>query len=252
MYATSERQSILARYEALTAVGLTQLESARIAGAGINSIRRWQDRLQPLGAGVERCAVCGPPTKFTTLDGDAYCYVLGLYLGDGHMVDNGKTFVLRVYLDDSYPGIMSSCSTAMSALLPNKVHIAPKRGCSAVCSYSKHWACLFPQHGPGMKHLRSVALLPWQRDLVASDPRPFLRGLIHSDGCRALNRVTARGKCYEYPRYFFSNRSDQIRDMFVWACGLIGVQARQNNRYNVNVARRADVALLDTFIGPKA
>lgn len=168
------------------------------------------------------------------------------------MVDTGKTFVLRVYLDDSYPGIIESCSQAMSTLLPNKVHIAQKRGCSAVCSYSKHWACLFPQHGPGMKHLRSVALHPWQRNLVAANPRAFLRGLIHSDGCRALNRVTARGRRYEYPRYFFSNRSGEIRDMFVWACELLGVQARQNNRYNVNVARRADVALLDTFIGPKA
>ena len=61
-----------------------------------------------------------------------------------------------------------------------------------------------------------------------------------------------KGRRYAYPRCFFTNRSRNILDLFVWACGLIGVQARQNNRCNVNVARRADVALLDTFIGPKA
>ena len=31
-------------------------------------------------------------------------------------------------------------------------------------------------------------------------PKEFLRGLIHSDGCRVLNRVNGKG----YPRYFFT------------------------------------------------
>ena len=89
--------------------------------------------------------------------------------------------------------------------------------------------------------------------LVERFPREFLKGLIHSDGCRATNKVRgANGDCYEYPRYFFTNHSDDIRELFTWACGLIGVDCRPNNRWNISVARRASVAVLDEFIGPKS
>jgi hypothetical protein len=40
-------------------------------------------------------------------------------------------------------------------------------------------------------------------------------------------------------------------DIFVRACGLIGVECRPNNRYNISIARRRSVAILDEFIGPK-
>ena len=37
-------------------------------------------------------------------------------------------------------------------------------------------------------------------------------GLIHSDGwARGVNKVHVKGRDYEYPRYQFSNRSDDIR-----------------------------------------
>ena len=29
-------------------------------------------------------------------------------------------------------------------------------------STSKHWPCLFPQHGPGRKHTRKIELEQWQ------------------------------------------------------------------------------------------
>jgi hypothetical protein len=58
---------------------------------------------------------------------------------------------------------------------------------------------------------RAIVLEPWQREIVELDPKPFLRGLIFSDGCRITNWTTGlvRGepRRYEYPRYFFSNRS---------------------------------------------
>jgi hypothetical protein len=65
---------------------------------------------------------------------------------------------------------------------------------------SKHWPCMFPQHGPGMKHTRKIELTDWQQQLVDDDPRSVLRGLIHSDGTRFLNRAV--GTSYPpYPRY---------------------------------------------------
>jgi hypothetical protein len=77
----------------------------------------------------------------------------------------------------------------------------------------------------------------------------FLRGLIHSDGCRVQNRVW-HGK-YSYPRYFFGNESEDIRQLVRDACDLIGVEHRDNRRNSISVARRASVALLDEIVGPK-
>jgi hypothetical protein len=58
-------------------------------------------------------------------------------------------------------------------------------------------------------------------------------------------------KRYEYVRYNFSNRSADIRGIFCDTCDLLGVEWRVMNASNISVARRASVARLDEFIGPK-
>jgi hypothetical protein len=68
------------------------------------------------------------------------------------------------------------------------------------------------------KHSRAIALTPWQRQAIDARPGAFLAGLIHSDGCRVINRV----KGHEYPRYFFSNKSPAIRALFADVCGAVG------------------------------
>jgi hypothetical protein len=113
------------------------------------------------------------------------------------------------------------------------------------------WPCFFAQHGSGRKHDRPIALDPWQKAHVDAAPGSFLRGLIHSDGWRGTNRVVSKGKAYEYPRYQFSNRSDDIRRLFTDACDALGIEWRQWTRYHVSVAQRASVALLDRYVGPK-
>jgi hypothetical protein len=64
--------------------------------------------------------------------------------------------------------------------------------------------------------------------MVEAAPWPFIRGLIHSDGCRVVNRVTAKGRVYTYPRYFFANESTDILAIAGWALDLVGVQWRLN------------------------
>lgn len=126
-------------------------------------------------------------------------------------------------------------------------------------SYSKHLPCLFPQHGAGKKHDRSIALQPWQREFVDGHPWELIRGLIHSDGSRITNWTTQRvggaQKRYEYPRYFFTNASDDIIKLFTNALDTVGVEwkpTHQNRTVkNISVAKRASVALMDTRIGPK-
>jgi len=122
-------------------------------------------------------------------------------------------------------------------------------GCVDVSSYWNHWPCLFPQHGPGRKHERRIQLTGWQQRIVDAHPRRFLRGLIHSDGCRVTNRVWA-GK-YAYPRYSFTNNSGEILQLLRSACDAIGVPHRDSKWNTVSIARREGVAALDAFIGPK-
>ena len=139
----------------------------------------------------------------------------------------------------------------MLAAVAHKTSRVQMQGCTWVRSYSKHWPCLLPQHGPGPKHKRPIVLEQWQQQIVQAESKAFLRGLIHSDGCRCVNQVVVKGKRYSYPRYFFSNKSADIMRLCQEALDRVGAQWRMNNPHSLSVARRDSVALLDTFIGPK-
>ena len=142
----------------------------------------------------------------------------------------------------------------MSLVLPaNKVTIIKhqKTRLDEVNCYSRHWPCLLPQHGPGRKHERRIILDDWQREISDRYPWRFLRGLIHSDGSRFMNTIQHRDKTYVYPRYVFSNRSDDIRRLFCEYCDKVGVEWRQMNQRSISVARRNSVALMDRHVGPK-
>ncbi|MCW2844139.1 MAG: hypothetical protein JWN22_2055 [Nocardioides sp.] len=76
-----------------------------------------------------------------------------------------------------------------------------------------------PQHGPGRKHERPIVLEAWQRAIVDQHPAELLRGLLHSDGSRVANwtsRVVAgERRRYDYPRWRFTNNSDDIRELLL-------------------------------------
>lgn len=186
---------------------------------------------------------------------ERYAYLFGLYLGDGCISEQKKpgVFTLRISLDNAYPNIIAECEAAITAVLPGRrVSRVPAQGCTVVTAYSKHWPCLFPQHGPGKKHLRQMVLERWQTEIVAAHPGSFLRGLVHSDGCRYINRVVTRGKAYEYATYSFANLSYGIHQLFGWACDLLGVDARHPNARSTSVATRRGVEILDRYIGAKS
>ena len=124
-----------------------------------------------------------------------------------------------------------------------------------VKSYSKHWPCLFPQHGPGLKHTRKIELAEWQQVIADRYPGDFARGRFHSDGYRGMNRVRrvlADGDhWYEYPRYLFSNKSTDILGLCGAALDRLEVEWRFARPDVISVAKKRAVARLDAFVGPK-
>jgi hypothetical protein len=104
------------------AAGMTDLSIEAEPGVPRPTVSEWRRR---------------PRSSFSAFPAGPYCYLLGLYLGDG-------------------------CIAAVLARSDNSVEVG---------LYSKHWVCIFPQHGPGKKHHRVITLEPWQEDLVNQAPR---------------------------------------------------------------------------------
>ncbi|MBA3431187.1 MAG: hypothetical protein H0U16_06885 [Actinobacteria bacterium] len=179
---------------------------------------RWELLQNPPGRGsVHRSRDC-PLCDGAELHPGWYAYLLGLYLGDGCISPYQRdVFRLRIALDLRYPQIISECSQAMAAMRANgrgRVGHVRRPGYMEVSAYWKHWPCLFPQYGPGPKHLRRIELAHRQADIVSALPHRLLRGLIHSDGWRGNNHIKDTG----YPRYQFSNSSRDIQRIFTDAC----------------------------------
>jgi hypothetical protein len=119
----------------------------------------------------------------------SYAYLLGVYLGDGYVVHTRRgVYRLRVACDLLHLNIAWGIALAIEDVCGRRPALQPRLHSRAldVSSYWKHWPCLFPQHGPGRKHERRIALVPWQHE--------------------------------------FSNRSDDIKRIFCDACDALGVQ----------------------------
>jgi hypothetical protein len=238
----------------LAAEGLNTCQIARRAEVPRTTVRDWiAGRLPKHGMSAEdSCAECGHPAhEPARLPAPIYAYAFAMYLGDGCLLRHPRgVWRLDVALDSRYPGIIAECAGAVGAIMPaSRVSVTPHPPdrYKIVRSYSKGWPCLFPQHGAGPKHRRSIALEPWQQVIVDAQPEAFIRGLIHSDGCRVRNRVNGK----DYPRYHFTQVSDDIRRLFCRSLSQLGIRYTWNDARNVSIARRPDVARLDEFVGPK-
>jgi hypothetical protein len=241
----------------LIGTGLSDREIARRSGVSRGTIRNWRLGGRPMRnryhAGHAQRRIERP------LDDAAYAYLLGMYLGDGSIaVARGHPFV-RFFMDLRYPEIVQECAEAVTraAGIPVGVQRRPHAGLVIVQASGPLWLEFFPQHGPGRKHTRRIELVGWQSQITARYVRQFIRGLIHSDGSRCINRFKTRlpsGRVaeYAYPRYFFTNYSADIRRILCEHCELLGIRWTQSNPRNISISHRDSVALLDEFVGPKA
>ncbi|NLU67549.1 helix-turn-helix domain containing protein [Streptomyces sp. HNM0574] len=253
MYDLATRRKALA----LLAQGHSLNSASRRCGVSRAALASWRSR--PLPSRPADCPRCDGTPRLPE-DVPAYAYLLGLYLGDGCISSGPRTSALRIACANDYPGLIEQCERAVRAVRPgNRVCRVQQPGYVAVTAYSCHWTCLFPQHGPGPKHERRIALEAWQQAIVDEYPWEFVRGLIHSDGCRITNwtvrTVAGERKRYEYPRYFFTNNSEDIVGLCGAALDRAGVEWKLTRRargaYNLSVARRSSVALMDAHVGAK-
>jgi hypothetical protein len=241
--------------------GVSDRVNAEIHGVAIKTIRRWRRLYQRQG--LPRLGTGFPPTPCPRCDGAdldeaAYALLLGWYLGDGHIAAaRGGVHVLSISNDPKYPDLNQEIAATMRLVKPTGSPCLRNGPAIRIEVRWKHWPCLFPQHGPGRKHLRKIELEPWQQQIVAKYPEQLLRGLFHSDGCRIQNWATqtlASGeiKRYEYLRYVFANESEDIIGILTEALDLLGIQWRRPRRNMVAVSRKEGVAALDRFVGPKS
>ena len=231
--------------------GRNDCEIARLTSIPRETVRDWRSRLRNGSARRRISREHGPRNHdFSAICPLAYGYLLGMYLGDGYIARHRRgVWRLRIACDSRYPGIIAECSRAMETVMPGqRAHVLPRASRSVeVSMYSKHWPCFFPQHGPGRKHQRVIRLTAWQNDLVTQAPTAFLRGLIHSDGCR----VVANDRGVTSIRYHFSNRSEDIKELFCRSLDALAIPWTRPCDRQIAIYRRDAVAQLDQFIGPK-
>jgi hypothetical protein len=233
----------------LIAAGMNDCAIARQTGIPRPTVRDWRRRPQVLPRAPASSVGCAIDHDFAGLPAAPYSYLLGMYLGDGCISRHPRAWHLRITCDTQYPAIITRCREAIDMLMPGqRAAIARRQGrCADVSHYSKHWPCLLPQHGPGRKHHRRIALEPWQEALVYEATEEFVLGLIHSDGCR----VVANDRGVRSVRYHFSNRSEDIIGLFTAALDHLEIPWTRSTKYIVSIYRKAATARMDEFIGPK-
>jgi hypothetical protein len=237
----------------LLGTGLSDYEIGRRTGVSRSSIQRWRTRGAPQ-------PVCDSPLNWQVPDDRSYSYLLGIYLGDGYIANvSARSPVLEISLDPRYPGIVDECSAAIQQVVKTgakaSLRTTPKGEAIRLVTTSRLWPLAFPQHGPGKKHERAIVLASWQQDIVDRFPHEFLRGLIHADGSRVVNRFKVKlasgSREYQYPRYFFTNLSADIRGLFCASCDRLEIRWTRSSYKNISIADRRSVAILDSFVGPK-
>jgi hypothetical protein len=97
--------------------GLNDSQVARRMGIPRTTIGMWRRGDVPRQR-RELCDVCAG--RSPAVPAAEYCYLLGLYLGDGCISRNPRTYRMRIVLDAKYQRIIASCAAALEAICPGK------------------------------------------------------------------------------------------------------------------------------------
>jgi hypothetical protein len=180
---------------------------------------------------------------------NTYSYILGLYLGDGHInqMKNKRSYRLRIFNDIKYNNLNKHIINELQNLFfNNRVNFINSKNLVITYVYSNKLPTLFPQHGNGRKHNRKIELFNWQKDIISY--KYLLMGLFHSDGCHYFNNI--KGKKYE--SYSFSNVSKDIHGIFQNCCKTLNIEYTKSSKSsNTEIRQRNSVEYLKNNIGTK-
>lgn len=186
----------------------------------------------------------------------AYYYLLGQYLGDGSISVNSRAYRLRISATTKYVNIINEIVESMKIIFPhNSVYYCEKMGCTDVTINSKHIPEIFPHHGIGKKHERTIKLSEWQLKYLDENNKWLARGLFHSDGCRYIN---PNGQNYYYT---FTNCSMDIHKIYQRCLTGNSIEFTFNKKtvygnnakaWNTIMYRKAEVDKAYEFLGEKS
>jgi hypothetical protein len=117
----------------LHAEGVPFSDIYRRLGLSRNTVACWLygQKRSTADIGGERCPFCDRPPCM--IDKPlAYAYLLGQYLGDGHLLTTQRVRLLPVTCDLRYPGLIHEVSTAMEACGAKTVGYQERTGCISV------------------------------------------------------------------------------------------------------------------------
>ena len=187
--------------------------------------------------------------EISNIDPISYSYILGVYLGDGHIDKMKRTYRLRIALDSRQDLVIEECAKNLEILFPsNKIKIDKIKNTNSVIIkvYSSCLPTIFPQYGKGAKHNRNIILTDEQEKIIINDK--LMLGLFHTDG----SFFVVNGK---YPRYQFTNKSKQILDIFGKCLIYYGItpkiRKRKNGVYDIQIQNRKDFDKLYDVLGEK-
>lgn len=240
----------------LVALGLNDCEISRRIGVPRPTIRDWRRPTYVPKTQLATCPRCGEACKPIRFSVEDYSELFAMYLGDGCISTHPRTCRLRISLDAKYPGIMEDGRQLLARTYPkNRVDVIPfhKGNAFDLSVYNAHLPCLFPQVGPGPKHLRPIRPELWQWAAIVAAPWQFIRGLIRTDGCVFVNRTGP----YDYLSYDFTNKSSDIARLAAFALDHVGVAYRlthwaKRDIWKLRINRRPAVALMLEHVGVKA
>ena len=194
-------------------------------------------------------------------DSRSYSYLLGVYLGDGCIVTTpaGAAWLV-ITLDVAYPGIVEETASAVKACFPATSVRRYARSDGSVAALQ-----VTPPRSPvcvPRSMARAASICDRSNSRIGSPaitrrfPRELLRGLIHSDGCRTVNRfktraaVRARGRV-RLSALLLQQPVGRHPRVFCESCERLGLRWTQSNHRNISISHRTSVALLDEYMGPK-
>lgn len=172
---------------------------------------------------------------------DIYSYILGLYLGDGHIVKTNRTYRLRIFNTIDYENLNKFIIGKLQKLFAhNKINYVDFMSYISIYVYSNKLPQLFPQHGSGKKQDRKIEFLDWQNEII--NHKHLFAGLLHSDGSIYNDR--------KYRMCDFTNYSEDILNIYKLCLDNLNLNYT-TSKHRIFIRNRPDILWIEENIGDK-